>query len=167
MHNLALFVDGSVNPQSSIGGGACLFIEETVLIKTTALQLTKAFTSRIKTQRFAQTSSTKLELEALLWALSLAPKAATLTVYTDCQNIMRLPQRKQHLQAKNFCNKKGEKLPLASLYQLFYKQHDLLGFDLVKLKGHKPQAEKSLLDSVFSLVDNKARTACREYNAHL
>ena len=167
MHNLALFVDGSVNPKSGIGSGACLLIEETALVKTTALQLTKAFSSQIKTQRFTQTSSTKLELEALLWALSLAPKAATLTIYTDCQNIMRLPQRKQRLMAKKFCNKKGEKLPLAGLYQLFYEQKNVLTFNLVKLKGHKPQKEKSLLDSVFSLVDNKARIACREYNSSL
>jgi len=56
-----LFTDGSVNPQSKIGFGAYLFLNK---LEFFSLELEK----KIKIQKFVNTSSTKLELETLLWA---------------------------------------------------------------------------------------------------
>lgn len=164
MNNYAIFVDGSVNPQSGIGSGAFLLLKEEALTQLSNATINNNLSDQIQTQRFDNTSSTHLELEALLWALSLSPASASLTVYTDCQNIIRLPQRKQRLQDKNYCNSAGEQLSLAHLYKLFYQQHTALNFTLTKLKGHKSQSEKTTLDLLFSLVDKKARTTCRKFN---
>jgi len=56
--------------------------------------------------RFEQTSSTKLELQTLLWALGETITLAngddmTLTVYTDSQNIIGLPRRRARLEQNN------------------------------------------------------------------
>ncbi len=62
MDELMLFTDGSVNAQSNIGYGAYLAVSESGL----PLDLLRA---RVKVRRFEHTSSTKLELQTLLWAL--------------------------------------------------------------------------------------------------
>ena len=58
-----LFTDGSVNPQSGIGFGAYLLLED---IKTSSFKAE----DKIKIKKFENTSSTKLELETFLWALN-------------------------------------------------------------------------------------------------
>jgi len=58
-----LFTDGSVNTQSNIGYGAYLAVSER------GLSLNSVRTS-VKVRRFEHTSSTKLELQTLLWALN-------------------------------------------------------------------------------------------------
>ena len=153
----ALFVDGSVNPQTRVGYGACL-----CLPSVACLQVPNNQAAHIQTRRFENTSSTQLELEALLWALESVSVATTVTVYTDCQNIMQLIVRRDRLEANNFCNKKGEVLAHALLYRRFYRYYDALAFNLVKLKGHKPAAGRSALDQWFSMVDRAERAACKQ-----
>ncbi|MFC1858738.1 hypothetical protein ACFL9U_12050 [Thermodesulfobacteriota bacterium] len=63
MDELMLFTDGSVNTQSNIGYGAYLAVSER------GLSLNSVRTS-VKVRRFEHTSSTKLELQTLLWALN-------------------------------------------------------------------------------------------------
>ncbi len=58
-----LFTDGSVNTQSKIGYGAYLAVFDRGL----SLESLK---KNIKVKQFEHTSSTKLELQTLLWALS-------------------------------------------------------------------------------------------------
>lgn len=153
---LALFVDGSVNPQARVGYGACLCLPASV-----CMQAPNNSVNDIQIRRFEDTSSTQLELETLLWALDLVPADTEITVYTDCQNIMNLLLRRQRLVAKAYCNKKGEPLAHAALYQQFYRHYDALAFTLVKLKGHKPAVDRSILDQWFSRVDRAARAACQ------
>ena len=63
MNRLFLFTDGSVNVHTNIGFGACLSIAEDRL---SGIDLK----SLVKVKRFEDTSSTKLELQTLLWALT-------------------------------------------------------------------------------------------------
>jgi len=60
--NIFLFVDGSVHPQRGIGFGGYLLLNESELSSSTLER-------KVKTKKFENTSSTKLELETLLWAL--------------------------------------------------------------------------------------------------
>jgi len=62
MDELMLFADGSVSTHSNIGYGACLAVPEDAL-------LLDSLSVSVKVKRFAHTSSTKLELQTLLWAL--------------------------------------------------------------------------------------------------
>ncbi len=59
---IILFTDGSINPQSKIGYGAYLAVAEIDLSH-------ESLKKHVKIKRFEDTSSTKLELQTLLWAL--------------------------------------------------------------------------------------------------
>ena len=61
-----LFTDGSVNTQSKIGYGAYLAVSESGLSLDSLREC-------VKVMRFEHTSSTKLELQTLLWALGDIP----------------------------------------------------------------------------------------------
>ena len=77
-----LFTDGSVNTHSNIGYGAYLAVPEGGLS-------VDVLRTRVKVKKFEHTSSTKLELQTLLWALSdIQALGSRVIVYTDSQNIM-------------------------------------------------------------------------------
>ena len=152
--NLSLFIDASVNPQEKVGYGAYLLVDE----------LTKAAPSNIKTKLFKNTSSTKLELETLLWAFeNLSPKNTSYTVYTDCQNIIGLKSRRDSLEKKNYLNAKNEQIKNHLLYKEFYALIDSFNCDFTKVKGHKKTNEKDTIDIIFTLVDKASRSKLRNY----
>lgn len=154
MKNL-LFTDGSVHTQSKIGFGAYLFVtDEALPIET--LQ------TKVTTKRFDNTSSTKLELQTLLWAMAeIPPTNQPLIIYTDSQNIIGLPARRQRLEQNNFRTAKNELLRNYELYQAFYHAMDKLKVELVKVKGHQRTKEKDRVARLFTLVDKAARRALR------
>jgi len=77
MDELILLTDGSVNTQSNIGYGAYLAVSERGLSLD-------SLRTRVKVRRFEHTSSTKLELQTLLWALSdIQALGSKVIVYTD------------------------------------------------------------------------------------
>lgn len=116
----------------------------------------------IRICKISQTSSTRLELQTLLRALEHVPAQAKVTVYTDSQNIIDLPQRRLRLEAQSFCSKVGKPLNNGDLYRRFYDAWDRLRPVLVKVKGHSPAVQKSRLEQVFALVDKAARNCSRK-----
>lgn len=154
MNKIKLFCDGSVNPQKKIGCGAYFLYSD-----TDTLAIVKG---NIKIKKFIDTSSTKLELEVLLWALEdkeLQDKE--ITVYTDCQNILGLEQRRKKLESNHYKSAKGKLLNNHILYKEFYKKMDQLNCKYIKVKGHKPSKQKDLIDDLFTLVDRGSRDALR------
>jgi len=155
-----LFTDGSVNTQTKNGCGAALLIRSDSHTHTF-----NELRDRIKVQEFTETSSTKIELQTLLWALADAPEScAPLTVYTDSQNILGLTDRRAGFEAQNYCSKKGHPRRHAALYQTFFQMADDRGFKLVKVKGHKSVAQRDAIDRLFNLVDKASRAACKKKN---
>jgi len=151
-----LFVDSSVHAQSKSGIGAYLFISD---LNTTITLLTK----QIKTKQFVSSSSTILELETLIWAIDeLSPWNKKFVIYTDSQNIVRLPERRERLEKQNYFTRSGKRLKNYILYQRFFSLSDKTNFEIIKVKGHKPNSHKDNIDKIFSLVDNAARKALRE-----
>ncbi len=156
MPELLLLTDGSVNTQSKIGYGAYLAVSEPGL-PLAKLEL------QIKVQRFEQTSSTKLELQTLLWALKdIKISVRKLIIYTDSQNIIGLPERRERLEQNDFCSNKKRRLNNFELYQEFYQQIDQLDYKLVKVRGHQPSKQKGDIERLFTLVDRASRNALRE-----
>ncbi len=156
MQDLILLTDGSVHPQLKIGYGAYLAVPDP------SLSLDE-LRPQVKLKRFVQTTSTKLELQTLLWALSEIQLAGRrLFVYTDSQAIFNLPIRRARLEEQKFCSNKLSQLNNADLYREFYREADRLNFELFKLAGHKSAKQKSPLDRLFSLVDKASRQALRE-----
>jgi len=152
-----LFIDGSVNPQLKIGFGAYLLTNTDCIYSTIKKD-------NIKTQKFEDTSSTKLELQILLFALNnIALQEYNLTIYTDCQNILTLNSRRDTFEKNNYLTKTNKVIKNSIEYKEFFKLIDLCKCNFVKLKGHKKKSTKDNIDQIFSLVDKTARVKLRDY----
>jgi ribonuclease HI len=155
MQNLILLSDGSVHAQSKIGYGAYLVVPEPGLTLE-ELKLS------VRVRRFTQTSSTKLELQTLLWALSdIQVSECKVIIYTDSQNIIGLPGRREQLERKAYRSSKNRLFNNHELYQEFYRLTDLLDYELVKVNGHLVSKQKQDIDRLFTLVDRASRQALR------
>jgi len=158
MPELKLFIDGSVGDQSKVGYGAYLALSDPDLPLSTLKK-------QIRVKRFEQTSSTKLELQTLLWALSeIQTSEDELTVYTDSQNIIGLPGRRNRLEQNNYHSSKNILLNNYELYQHFYRWLDQRDCQFVKVPGHQQAKKKNMIELLFSLVDKASRKALREDN---
>ena len=156
MDELFIFTDGSVNVQHKFGCGANLVIAN-------ADGSLDDFKPQIKVRFFEDTSSSRLELETLLWALSeLDCKNTKLYIFTDSQNIVGLPDRRKKLEENNFRSKKDKPILHADLYRKFYKLTDQLNCTFKKVEGHLPSRKKTQMDKIFALVDKASRKALRE-----
>lgn len=153
---ILLFTDGSVDVKSKIGYGACLATSEPDLPP----ELLK---KQVKIHRFENTSSTRLELETLLWALSeVSEKTKNITVYTDSQNITGLIRRREKLEKNDFRSKTNRLMNNHDLYRKFYKMIDKLNCDFMKVTGHQPGRSKDEIHRIFALVDKASRKALRK-----
>lgn len=156
MNELILLIDGSVNTQSNIGYGAYLVVFERELSLD-------SLRTRVKVRRFENTSSTKLELQTLLWALSdIQASGSKVIVYTDSQNIMGLPGRRDRFEQNDYRSKKNQRISNYELYQEFYRITDQLDCEFIKVHGHQVSNQKDLIDRLFTLVDRASRKALRE-----
>ncbi|HUV78255.1 MAG TPA: RNase H family protein [Desulfobacterales bacterium] len=153
-----LFTDGSVNTHSKIGYGAYLAVSERGLSLD-------SLRPRVKWRRFEHTSSTKMELQTLLWALSdIQALGSRVIVYTDSQNIMGLQGRRDRLEKNDYRSKKNKRLKNYALYQEFYRMTDQLDCEFVKVRGHRVSNQKDDIDRLFTLVDRASRNALRGDN---
>ena len=149
---MKLFCDGSVNPQIKVGFGAYFILDENIQ------------NQNIKTKKFENTSSTKLELEVLLWALEDENIEETkVQVYTDCQNIFSLLNRREKLESNNFKTSTNKIVKNELLYKEFYSFIDKYEIEFIKVKGHKKSSLKDEIDKAFNLVDKASRSALREF----
>ena len=150
-----LFTDGSVHPSSRIGYGAYLVV-------ATPTAAPEALKASVQLKRFEQTSSTQLELQTLIWALrEIQPQPHAVTIYTDSQNIIGLPGRRERLERQDYCSKQNVRHKHAELYQTFFSLTDQFDCTFVKVKGHRVSRQKSPTDRLFTLVDRASRQALR------
>jgi ribonuclease HI len=158
MDELILLTDGSVNTQSKIGYGAYLAVSERELSLD-------SLRTRVKVRRFEHTSSTKLELQTLLWALrDIQALGRKVIVYADSQNIMGLQGRRDRFEQNDYRSKKNIRLKNYELYQEFYRMTDQLDCELVKVRGHQVSNQKDNIDRLFTLLDRASRNALRGDN---
>jgi len=161
MNDCMLFIDGSVNPRSKIGYGAYLAVPDSGL----SLDRLK---DQVNVKQFVDTSSTKLELQNLLWALKeVAILGRKVTIYTDSQNSISLLDRREKLEKNNYYSSKNKRLNNYELYQAFYETIDKFECQFVKIKGHKKSSQKNDIDKIFALVDKASRQALRRAEATL
>jgi len=154
---LFLFTDASVDPQTKIGYGAYLLLGEYEL----EAPLAKL---RPKVKKFKNTTSSRLELETLLWALqSINATKHKIVVFTDSQNIITLNNKEESLKKNGYLNKRGIHIRNHKLYKKFYTLTDMHECDFIKLKGHKKSEDKEMADKYFTLVDRASRDALRSH----
>ncbi len=152
---LLLFTDGSVNTKLRVGYGAYLTLSEGQDPRN----------AHIKLKQFVDTSSTKLELQTLLWALSEI-SASEVISYTDSQNIVGLNSRRKRMEENHYYAKNGKLLNNHELYKQFYQLTDNFNITFTQIRGHTPSNRKSHLDRIFSLVDRASRNALRAYSTN-
>ncbi len=153
---IRLFSDGSVNIQTHVGFGSYLLVPDDTASE--ALE-----TLHVKSKAFHETSSTKLELQTLLWALEEVKELdEEIVIYTDSQNIISLPNRRERFERNGYETKKKKIHEHAALYQTFYRVMDEMKCFLMKVKGHKLSSDKDAIDRYFTLVDRASREALRK-----
>jgi ribonuclease HI len=162
MHDIALFTDVSLNPGRKLGVGAYLVVPASLLIEKSELA------GRVKVRRFEDTSSTKLEVQTVLWALEeyrngpKIPGPGKLYLYSDSQCVSGLLKRRPGLLAGDFLAKRSNRpLRNSTLYRAFYAFHDELGFEVIKVKGHSRTRLNDSAHRIFSFVDKEVRKALR------
>ena len=153
--SLLLFTDGSVNTKLKFGYGAFLAVNDTGMSDAELMR-------QVKIKRFENTSSTKLEMQSLLWALTeLKDFAGKIILFSDSQNIIGLPGRRERLEKNNYYSKQNKRIANWELYQAFYQLIDSLNIELIKIEGHKKTSTKDNIDRLFTLVDRASRNALR------
>lgn len=156
MDELILLTDSSVNTRSKIGFGAFLVVTEHGLSPDSMKKL-------VKVRRFEHTSSTRLELQTLLWALgNIDALGRKVVVYTDSQNIIGLPGRRNRFVQNGYRSKNKKLIADYALYKEFYSITDRLHCELVKVRGHLLSDQKEYINRLFTLVDRASRNALRE-----
>ena len=166
MNRFALFTDVSSNPQRKCGVGAYLLLPASYL-EYLPHEIDRAeISAKLRFKRFADTSSTKLEVQTVLWALEnfqsqcCGSDPGNLQVFTDSQCVAGLPGRRAGLEANHFlARRSGQLLTNAPLYQAFYAAYDNLGFQLVKVAGHTRACSRDTVQQIFSCVDKEVRKA--------
>jgi ribonuclease HI len=152
---MKIFIDGSVNTQTRVGYGAYLLVSESEIIAD-------SLKNQIRIKAFENTTSTKLELETLLWAFGeIHPAGTKVLVYTDSQNIVGLKGRRAQLEENNYRSKSNRQLTNHKLYQEFFEIIDKFNCEFIKVDGHKRSDQKDAIDVLFTLVDRATRKALR------
>jgi len=162
--DFALFTDVSASPGLKLGVGAYVMVPASFLEISSGVSERPEILRRLKVRRFEGTSSTRLELQTVLWALAENRQVphGSLTVYSDSQCVSGLLRRKPRLVAGGFLSKKtNQELASAPLYRAFYEFHNESGFQAVKLAGHSPSRTHDTAHRIFSIVDKEARKALK------
>ena len=158
--DFALFTDVSASPGLRLGVGAYVMIPASLLEASSGVIGRPEITGQLKVRRFEGASSTRLELETVLWALAenrQGPRGS-LRIYSDSQCVAGLLKRKPRLLTGGFLSKRtNRELGNASLYRAFYEFHDELGFQVVKVDGHPGSRARDTAHRIFSFVDKQAR----------
>jgi ribonuclease HI len=163
-----LFTDVSLNPKIKLGMGAYLLLPEDILNVNPDSLHRFEIEKQIVLKKFEDTSSTKLEIETVLWALEefkLIPGKANkpLLLYSDSQCVCGLLDRRQRLEETNFIGKSsGKLLNHSEQYKEFYKLQRELGFEVIKVAGHAPHETHDTVHRIFSFVDEYVRNKFKE-----
>jgi len=166
MKSFALFTDVSLNPQRKLGVGGFILIPMSFLEAKPDDIVLDDVSARLEIKRFAETSSTTLEVQTVLWALEFfeknlaGPAGVDLRIYTDSQCVAGLLERRSGLERNSFIAKRsGRSLSNAPLYRAFYAAYDRLGFQVIKVSGHSRTCSHDTIHRTFSHVDQQVRKA--------
>ncbi|MEN8264582.1 MAG: GIY-YIG nuclease family protein [Nitrospirota bacterium] len=174
MDCFALFIDGSLDPVRKFGVGACLAVPVSFL-DTSVASINKAeVADQLIFRRFADTSSTKLEVQSVIWAIenymdeSGKPGPVMLYVYSDSSCVAGLLRRRSALESKGFVSSRTNRpLRNAPLYRRFYELYDEYGFEVIKVAGHTSSGSRDAVQRVFSFVDREVRRRLKIWMSEL
>ena len=160
-----LFTDGSVDPGRRVGVGAALLVSGEWLARDLNTVDAREVAARCVVRRFADTSSTQLELDTALWALSdIAQPGSDLTLLTDSQCVAGLAARRSRLEATNYVSgRKGGELQHAERFRVFFRLCDERPIGIRKVAGHADYRYQDVVQRTFHFVDREARRQLKRW----
>ncbi len=174
MKNYSLFTDASVGPKLKVGVGGHIIVPESFLRNPPNLIKVSELDKILVLRRFEDTSSTKLEVQTVLWALEeyctgpIISGPGKLHIYSDSQCVEGLLSRRARLESSGFHSRGGNRLLRnAPLYGRYYEFHDRLKFDVTKVAGHTRSRSRNTVQRIFSFLDQKVRKALKQWTAQL
>ena len=175
MSNYSIFTDASVNPGLKAGVGGYLIVPDSFIKTPSDLIKISELEKNLALRRFEDTSSTKLEVQTVLWALeenyiepSISSGSEKLHIYTDSQCVEGLLRRRARLEGRGFCCRGGNRiLKNAPLYEKYYAFHDQLKFEVTKVVGHTRSRSRNNTQRIFSFIDQKVRKALKSWMSEL
>lgn len=168
MNNYSLFTDVSSNPGLKVGVGGYLVVPGSFI--NTPLEQIKIseLEEMVVLRRFEDTSSSKLEVQTVLWALEeycIEPTISAerkLHIFSDSQCVAGLLLRRARLEGCGFQSKGSTGvLKNAVLYGKYYELYDRLRFDVTKVPGHTRSGSRNSVQRIFSFIDKKVRKALK------
>lgn len=154
--------------------GAYLVVPTSLLAISPHSDERSKVTELLMMRRYECTSSTRLEVQTVLWALedyqkeSKEVRPGKLYVYSDSQCIAGLLRRRSAMEAKGFLSGKTNRLlKNAPLYQAFYELYDQVGFKVIKVTGHSRSCSHDTVERIFSCIDRAVRKALRDWMQQL
>lgn len=160
----------SLDPKRKLGVGAYLVVPASFVEVPPHSIERSAVTERLVVRRFEDTSSTKLEVQTVLYALEdfqnelKGDGPVKLQIYSDSQCVAGLLARRQRLEAGRFISRgKNHQITNASLYRKFYEFHDSLGFEIIKVSGHARSFSHDTVHRIFSCVDREVRQELKRW----
>lgn len=165
MQTLLLFTDGSVDPARGLGVGVALGVPESWLDRDPRSFDAGQIASRCAFRRFEATSSTQLEIDCAIWALTeQAPASTDLVLLTDSQCVAGLLGRRARLENTGFVSgRSGGELRHAERFREFFHLHDRRPFRIMKLAGHTDFRYQNAAHRIFHFVDREARRQLKRW----
>lgn len=109
-----------------------------------------------------ENNNIRAEIHGVINSLQLAPKNKPVKLYTDCQTVVKLKDRRQKLERTSFISQsKNQILANADLYKAFYKIYDQNIPEIIWLKGHTSRIEATKEQKIFSVLDKQVRDKLR------
>ena len=161
-----IYSDASFSKQTQTAvAGFLLFENDDSHMKNEASQ-------PVHTRVFEEKNNIRAELRGVILALEIliekldagaSVKNYPITLYTDCQSVVRLPSRRKGLESSDFISKKTRKpLSNADLYKQFFTLYDKVAPDIFWVKGHCPKRGRTQIQRNFSCVDKTVRKMLRD-----
>lgn len=121
----------------------------------------------IPTITFEEKNNIRAELKGALYALeflgkTLKEKDFCITLYTDCQTISHLLERREKLESTHYISKqKKTVLANADIYKDFFLIYDRLQPKIIWVKGHTSLQNQTAIQKNFSFIDKAVREKLR------
>lgn len=115
----------------------------------------------------AESNNIRCEIRGVLEAMKfmiprLTRVPVAIEIFTDCQAICKLLERREHLEWNQFKSlRSGSILANADLYQEFFTLHDVVKPTIHWVKGHSIRSTRDSIQEQFSRVDRAVRRQLR------
>lgn len=117
---------------------------------------------QIRLHTIHEKNNIRAELRGAIMAIRACMPKVDIFLYTDCQTVCGLVERRQKLEGNGFISQaKNQLLANADLYKEFYEVYDSYRPNIQWLKGHVSGADLTRVQNNFAVLDKWVRKNLR------